>query len=505
MKMSRKWILVAALVLSVAMASSGTIAYLQDSDSDVNVMTMGSVYIEQIEQERVNDTDNQQDLQGFQQDKPLLPAVFEGSSIPWAPEDEWVVPGDQAWKVVEDNVNVVDKFVTVKNIGKTAAFVRTIIAYEGDAEYGPEGAYIHVVHNTDNVDPAIDCVLLGHVEINGVYYTVYVYTYPEALAAGDETIPSLKQIYMNKAADNDIVAHYGETYDVLVLSQAVQADGFEAVKDATGAVVKTAAQVALDTAFGEITATNHPWLVKVSNGASLQDAINNANAGAEIALEENVDYGTITLSGDLNNITISGADGAQVKVDIAADANLNNVTLNNFDLDASKATYGTQFITIASGAKGNALKITNSTFTGAISQAVRTSSTTLPVAFENVTFDGQKYSYYASGAASGATFEDCTFQNMRSWAFQINNEAQSDLIMNNCTFDNCASGLVKCLYGIAADSEFVFTNNTVTNSQGHDGKESQWFWINATSAITAENNTLDGAEWVPGAAQGLGK
>ena len=49
MKMNRKWMRVAALLLSVAMATTGTLAYLQDTDDAVNVMTVGNVDIEQNE------------------------------------------------------------------------------------------------------------------------------------------------------------------------------------------------------------------------------------------------------------------------------------------------------------------------------------------------------------------------------------------------------------------------------------------------------------------------
>lgn len=222
MKLNRKWILLVALVLSVAMATTGTLAYLTDEDADINTMTLGKVEIVQNEQER---TDH--GLDEFSQDKPLYPAVYEGTSIPWADKNDWVEPGNQAWKVVEDNANVVDKFVTVTNIGKSDAYVRTIIAYEGDETYGPEGKYIHIVTNGTNVDPQIDTELLGVMEIEGVKYTVYAYTYPEVLVPDQTTIPSLKQVYMDKTADNDVVEQYGETYDILVLSQAVQAKGFE--------------------------------------------------------------------------------------------------------------------------------------------------------------------------------------------------------------------------------------------------------------------------------------
>lgn len=245
MKLNRKWLMVIALVLSLTMATAGTLAYLTDSDKDVNTMTLGRVEIVQNEQERTRTEDGELDeLDEFTQDKPLLPAYFKGNSIPWADEDEWPVPGDQAWKVVEDNEGVIDKFVTVTNTGKTDAYVRTIIAYEGDETYGPEGAYIHVVHNATNVDPDIKVKCMGTYTIDRVKYTVYVYTYPEVLAADETTIPSLKQVYMDKSATNKVVEQYGATYDILVLSQAMQAQGFND------------AETALNEGFGEVTRAN---------------------------------------------------------------------------------------------------------------------------------------------------------------------------------------------------------------------------------------------------------
>lgn len=301
-------LMVLSLVLALTIGLGTTLAYLTDTDADVNVMTLGNVDIEQIEQER----DENGDLQDFSQNKPLYPAVFEGSSIPWAPENEWVVPENQAWKVVEDNENVVDKFVTVENTGKSDAYVRTIIAYEGDDTYGPEGAYIHVVHNGGNVTPAIDIECIGTVNIDGVDYTVYVYTYPEALAAGETSIPSLKQIYMNKAADNDVVAQYGETYDVLVVSQAVQTAGFEDVNE-NG----TAADEALNEAFGKITAENHPWLGVAPNDAPTKlNVVGDADSVLE-ALQNGKDvYGEEGTDGELIIETTEAisldAEGAEV-------------------------------------------------------------------------------------------------------------------------------------------------------------------------------------------------
>ena len=43
---------VLAFAMVAAVSVGATVAYLQDDDSDVNVMTLGNVTIEQIEQER---------------------------------------------------------------------------------------------------------------------------------------------------------------------------------------------------------------------------------------------------------------------------------------------------------------------------------------------------------------------------------------------------------------------------------------------------------------------
>ena len=48
-KMKKVLLMCTAYVLVAALAIGGTIAYLQDSDSDVNVMTLGNVSIDQHE------------------------------------------------------------------------------------------------------------------------------------------------------------------------------------------------------------------------------------------------------------------------------------------------------------------------------------------------------------------------------------------------------------------------------------------------------------------------
>ena len=218
-----------ALVLVVALAVTsvigGTLAYQTDKVANRNVMTLGQVSIVQNEQKR----DAEGKLVDFGEESPALkPAYYTEESIPFAEDStKWPVPNNEAWKVVADNSNVVDKFVTVTNDGTMDAYVRTIIAYEGDAINGTD---IHIVQNAkDSSAEEVNSQFaatdyIENVTINDMRYDVIVYTYAEPLQPKQTTIPSLKQIYMDKGCDNWDVAAYGETYDVLVLSQAIQTD-----------------------------------------------------------------------------------------------------------------------------------------------------------------------------------------------------------------------------------------------------------------------------------------
>ena len=71
--------LVLAIAAALMLATSGTIAYLSDTDSDVNVMTLGNVQIEQHEMKRkegiaYNATLKEDDLVPFVDGIKLYPA-----------------------------------------------------------------------------------------------------------------------------------------------------------------------------------------------------------------------------------------------------------------------------------------------------------------------------------------------------------------------------------------------------------------------------------------------
>lgn len=224
--MKKKITIALATLLVLGFGVISTFALLTDTESDTNVMTLGNVSIEQIEEQR----NENNELVDFVQNKTMIPAVYD--SIEW---DDDTTYG----KVFSDEMtNVVDKFVSVKNTGTTNSYVRTIIAFE-DANNISDRLHINVGF-TGNL-------VADNVEIDGVMYEIYQFTYAEKLAPGQTTGYSLKQLFFNMDTTSEELEAINGTYEVLVVSQAVQADGFDSAEDA------------LNRAFGEITADNHPW------------------------------------------------------------------------------------------------------------------------------------------------------------------------------------------------------------------------------------------------------
>ena len=520
-KMSKRTLLmVISLVASLALVTTGTLAYLSDSDKDVNVMTLGNVDIVQNEQERTDSGE----LDAFTDNKPLLPAVFPGSSIPYAAESDWPVPNDPAWRVVEDNVNVVDKFVTVTNTGKTDAYVRTIVAVEA----GCIGAdtLIHTVQNSKKTTIAevaaefADYQEIEQVTIDGVVYDVLVFTYKDALEPGETTIPSLKQIYMNKAADNDFVATLGETFDVLVLSQAVQAQGFTdavtALNEAFGPVTKdSVADMFADAEIGspgdEWPNNNPPEVAETVD--ELVEFLSNPQKDAAILMSP-IDYGTVHVTSSMENVTILGTDGANVKFNFDSTAQVDGMTIQDLNLthqESSAAFVDGGIVNIDAGASVQGLELKNITasISGGRSSFVGLQEQTADVTITECDITGGKYLVYGSNPIEKLTITDNNLTGISSWVVMLNSAdyVGMELTITGNTMDHCTGGVAKTLGSSQPDgAATVFTDNTLTASTGHDGAASKWFTIpGAADTITVSGNTLDGAAFTPGTANGLGK
>jgi predicted ribosomally synthesized peptide with SipW-like signal peptide len=234
--MKKKILTLALVVALIAIMVGGTLAYFTADDEVTNTFTIGSVKIEIWE----NGKETNDDTISFT--KPLTPIVKTNPS-----EDE----SYQA------------KVIKVKNTGVNDAYIRTHIAI-------PTALVNYLVLDVD----ATGWTKLADstAKVGEVDYTVYTYDYNTAVVSDAFTTELLKGVYL--AADVDLqedangnllfvkkangavsensgfVAHtktatgYTSTViNVLVASQAIQAQGFDA-----------GATAALNTGFA-----THPW------------------------------------------------------------------------------------------------------------------------------------------------------------------------------------------------------------------------------------------------------
>ncbi len=546
-------LMIVSVVLALTLSLGSTLAYLQDSDSDVNVMTLGNVYIEQLEFERelaedgssvIIDTPRGESLKlvEFTQNKPLYPAVgkvtdWEEPPAYFVQFDENPVEGEGNWygsmPGLEGLNNVVDKFVFVKNTGKSDAYVRTFIAYEiGSSENAMTAAGENdLISTAANV--AWKSTDVGAVEISGNKYWVVEYLYdgnfyqengtiqegknarhPDGIVhPGDYTYNSLAQIYMAPEATNEdmdaIDGNKNGTYDILVLSQAVQAMGFYDPDTALNAgfnaknedgTTYNLAQIA--EWFGGFYPT-----ITVTDAAELEEALGKAAPGQTIKLAAG-EWGDVKLTGELEDVTISAEGVEAVKFIVTPEAKLTNVTFADINVTYNGGNVGYKdggIINIQKGAQVKNLVIEEGVFTatGGNSLVVGINEPTAEVTLNKCKIDGPKYTMYSMSGFGPLTIVDCEIKNQKSWIVQAANAGANcgPVTMSGNTLDNCVQGLIKL--GSDTQTDIVFTNNELINCGEHEPYG--WFDRCEDSNVTVSGNKLDGVEWNPGAAEGLGK
>lgn len=247
--MNKRKILSLAMALSIVaiMAVGATLAYFTDTDAAKNVFTVGNVSIIQHEKDS--------DGEAFVDNQKLYPATGYTKEATELGID--LFKEDQNW---------IDKVVTVENDGSEEAYVRTLFAFkmlkDGEKYLDPVDAFdthaLYMVYCAGRdaagfVYPtnANDGVAMGQyygsgkdycaVEIGGDLYVIaeYYYNYESKIAAGQTTHPSLLQVGLESTVTNEQAAYFKD-FEILVVSQAVQTEGF------------TDAETALDTAFGDL-------------------------------------------------------------------------------------------------------------------------------------------------------------------------------------------------------------------------------------------------------------
>ncbi len=252
--MKKKIIAICLVAVMAAVAIAGaSLAYFTDTDEATNVFTVGGVQIKLHEQQR----DGEGDLEDFEDEKILLPVVGSAQGA----KDKYGLPTAE---------NYVDKIVTVENTGKSDAYVRVLVAVPADLEgpanepsknilhwnYGnkfrADGQYDTTANpQPSNADYSTKCVYKDEkttVEIDGIVYNIYSFTYTDVLEHGKTTeYASLVGFYLDKDVDNrydedgnivytkggeDLAYDLSQGVKIPVFAQAVQAAGFESAEAA---------------------------------------------------------------------------------------------------------------------------------------------------------------------------------------------------------------------------------------------------------------------------------
>lgn len=429
------------VVLTAAVAITGTVAYLTAEDSDVNTMTFGNVKIDQHEYERVINDNGEYEIVDFTQDKPIYPAV---GTPAWAtPNQAWPTGGSSAL-FADSFKNVLDKFVFVENTGISDAYVRTWFAFEVGEYDGAKfeeliGININGTHYKWAPEEQADWEI---VEIGGNKYAVGYATYlgnaganndehkDGVLGKGETTRPSLLQVYLANTADyEDCVALDGNgngRYDILVFSQAVQVKGFE----------EDGAEKALETAFGN----EHPWVGEnvpvipglITSDEALAKAIQDGET--ELALASGTFHmpaaakgKTLTINGNKNTI-IEVVPAGQGEAGGQLDYNLDgsNVTFNGVTIKTNSKTY-------AGYARLSAV-YNNCTIQNTYNLGVGTSE------FNNCTFNITN-EYLRVGGAYEATFNKCVFNTdgRAILVYQDGTNVAQTVTVKDCTFNATAA------------------------------------------------------------------
>lgn len=496
--------MVLSLALVATLAISGTVAYLTDDESEVNVMTVGKVDIELIEQQR----DENKALEEFEQGKNLMPV---NGSVQNDLKDKWGMPTDAV-------KNYVDKIVRVKNTGESPAWVRVFIGIPAMLEEGTDvngSSSKNVLHwnvgnrfdatgtskysgtsPSDFVDSPYMKEFNGNDEfvgtqvIDGVEYNIYRYTREMPLEKGEITAAVFTGFYLDMNVDyndedgyyymgskddinNRILDHNGNAYNfdegirIPVFAQAVQSEGFTTA----------------DEAFKATFPADHPWTDGTMSGANgvttiveLKDTLSKAQPGDIVVLKNDIGDDTTVAVTDVTvpaGVSLIGNGNTMTNIriynpgDDAVIKGINFVANENFKHGAN----GSVGSFIYSGNGIGDLVVDGCSFTGVYWDAIQ---------------------YIDAPAGSQLSVQNCVFNTNNTDFTQrhIHVEARTTdpavdgnkVVLTNNQFNNitsCADDGIT-IYNIAADN-IVATGNTSNNS---NAQSEVWTALKNGTSIT---------------------
>lgn len=498
---NRKLLLIVSIMLATLMSLGGTLAYLNDTDSDVNTMTLGNVKIEQHEFERVVENgeykkgtvDNQESylLQEFTQNKPLLPIVGNpyGGYDPIPTRLSQLGHNSRGGADMLNVKNAQDKFVVVENTGNTPAYVRTLIAFEAGSV--AEEDWNNLVNYSSHFTwKETQDWFIAEINGNNYYMVEFVYDgyqdvqHPKGkLTAGDYTYPSLTQVYVYSHATNeDLVKLDGNkngTFDILVLSQAIQAEGFA---DAT---------TALTEGFGAFTPDNvKSWFEQVPVAEDEVDTSWYSENKTEFVLT------TVEELHGLAKLVNGGNSFAGKTVKLGADINLAGQEwkpIGNSETTAFEGNFDGQGHTISNLYIESSDGVENALF-GCIANSEITGITV-----KNVDITGYSESAAIVGYAEGSTISDCHVRGkvniVSEWAYVGGIAAHGYMDIENCSVIADGTGVIKsetrnAVGGIAA---WMWEgNNRITGCRVENLEITGWTNVGCISGFIAYNNVFDG-------------
>ena len=191
--MKKKILVVAMLAVFASIAATGTLAYFTAEEQAVNVITSGGIEIELIE--------NTKDANGAEIEFPKdgISNVMPGMSVP--------------------------KIVTVKNSGKSDAWIRVKME---SRIIGADGQELPLEIGDNKKEPVMECEIL-EASIDGKDGYYY---YNASVASGEYTKKLIDTVKFNPAMGNE---YQGCTANIEISAQAVQkANNGDTVMEAKG-------------------------------------------------------------------------------------------------------------------------------------------------------------------------------------------------------------------------------------------------------------------------------
>ena len=491
MKLKKALLMSLCMVLVAVVAIGGTLAYLTDRDSKVNVFTVGNVKIELNE--------------SFQQGAKLIPGVniekiptitnkgdnnayvWLTFSIPSALDN--LVQGTETGS----NENVIhwnplgattENYVTEERVNNAiaAGYIDSSLTAE------------KILQNkmTWNVFNSIAQGKNAYKEtIDGVEYNTYVLLYNKALEKDETTLPSIYKVFLDAQVDIDPDGNWYKVNNgvatklewnsntngapvIYASAYGIQADGFATVNDAYAAYKNQWGDNGSE--YAPV-----PKLIEVKTSNELADAITNANGPTIINLA-NGQYNTNVKIPAGSNITIIGSKDAVISGQIATTTStagtltINGVTVR-VDSSIKDSTGISQTSKSAIAIWGNQTVICeNVTFDMSLADSTAITSwwdtgVGTSIVVRNCVFNcnGQR----PIRATGNVTVENTTFNDPYRYAVQLTAKASTaDLLdkaiinFNNNTIVNGENGK-SFVYGIQLEGADYGCHDCLINGVGN--------------------------------------